>query len=356
MDKRSTVLPKSFSKYVLNPNGGDLMEDILLEVKGLHVHFENKKKRVPAIEDVGFVVKKGETLGIVGESGCGKSITSMSILNLLPPEAQIKEGEIIFNGSDLTKLSPKHITKIRGNEISMIFQEPMTSLNPVYTIGSQISEAIRQHQRISKKEVKRKVIEMLTLVGIPAPEKRFNEYPHELSGGMRQRIMIAMALSSNPKLLIADEPTTALDVTIQAQILELMKDLKEEFNTSTIMISHDLGVIAEMADKVLVMYAGMVVEYGDVKSIFENPQHPYTKGLLNSLPKLGEKRDKLNTIEGTVPNLTEMPKGCKFWPRCPFAMDECKNSRPDLYESENHKVRCFLFKDDTKGETINELK
>ncbi len=332
------------------------MEDILLEVKGLHVHFVNKKKRVPAVEDVEFVVKKGETLGIVGESGCGKSITSMSILNLLPPEAQIKEGEIIFNGSDLTKLSPKNITKIRGNEISMIFQEPMTSLNPVYTIGSQISEAIRQHQRISKKEVKQKVIEMLTLVGIPAPEKRFNEYPHELSGGMRQRIMIAMALSSNPRLLIADEPTTALDVTIQAQILELMKDLKEKFNTSTIMISHDLGVIAEMADKVLVMYAGMVVEYGDVKSIFENPQHPYTKGLLNSLPKLGEKRDKLNTIEGTVPNLTEMPKGCKFWPRCPFAMDECKNSRPDLYESENHKVRCFLFKDETKGETINELK
>ncbi|MTW85815.1 ATP-binding cassette domain-containing protein [Virgibacillus dakarensis] len=326
------------------------MGDVLLEVKGLHVHFVNKNNRIPAIEGVDFKIREGETLGIVGESGCGKSITSMSILKLLPPEAEIVDGDIYFKGSDLTELSKRQLTKIRGNEISMIFQEPMTSLNPVYTIGNQISEALRYHYGLSKKQSKKRVIEMLKLVGIPAPEKRFYEYPHELSGGMRQRIMIAMALICNPDLLIADEPTTALDVTIQAQILELMKSLKNDFNTSIIMISHDLGVIAEMTDNVLVMYGGMVVENCDVKTLFENPLHPYTKGLLNSLPKVDERKEELNTIDGAVPSLSKMPAGCKFWPRCPYAMEICKTTRPDMFEKDNHKVRCFLYDDRTKGE------
>ncbi|GGB39199.1 peptide ABC transporter ATP-binding protein [Lentibacillus populi] len=326
------------------------MGDVLLEVKGLHVHFVNKNNRIPAIEGVDFKIREGETLGIVGESGCGKSITSMSILKLLPPEAEIVDGDIYFKGSDLTELSKRQLTKIRGNAISMIFQEPMTSLNPVYTIGNQISEALRYHYGLSKKQSKKRVIEMLKLVGIPAPEKRFYEYPHELSGGMRQRIMIAMALICNPDLLIADEPTTALDVTIQAQILELMKSLKNDFNTSIIMISHDLGVIAEMTDNVLVMYGGMVVENCDVKTLFENPLHPYTKGLLNSLPKVDERKEELNTIDGAVPSLSKMPAGCKFWPRCPYAMEICKTTRPDMFEKDNHKVRCFLYDDRTKGE------
>ncbi|MFK9093839.1 ABC transporter ATP-binding protein [Bacillus salipaludis] len=326
------------------------MDEFLLEVKGLKTHFFDNKGEIPAVDGVDFVVKKGETLCIVGESGCGKSVTSMSILKLLPLEGKIVEGNIFFKGNDLVKMSENQMTTIRGNEISMIFQEPMTSLNPVYTVGKQIGEVIKLHQRLDKKQTRKKVIEMLRLVGIPAPEKRVDEYPHELSGGMRQRVMIAMALSCNPELLIADEPTTALDVTIQAQILELMKEIKSRLNTSIIMITHDLGVVAEMAEYVLVMYAGQVVEYCDVKTLFKKPLHPYTQGLLNSLPKIDEAKEMLNIIEGSVPSLYDMPSGCKFWPRCPHAQEICKQERPELYDKDNHKVRCFLYRDIEKGE------
>ncbi len=326
------------------------MDEYLLEVRGLKTHFLGNKGEIAAVDGVDFAVKKGETLCIVGESGCGKSVTSMSILKLLPPEGKIVEGNIFFKGNDLVKMSESNMTAIRGNEISMIFQEPMTSLNPVYTVGKQIGEAIRLHQHLDKKQTREKVIEMLKLVGIPAPEKRVDEYPHELSGGMRQRVMIAMALSCNPELLIADEPTTALDVTIQAQILELLKEIKNRLNTSIIMITHDLGVVAEVADYVLVMYAGEVVEYCDVKTLYKKPLHPYTQGLLNSLPKIEETKEMLNIIEGTVPSLYDMPSGCKFWPRCPYAQDVCKKERPKLYEKDNHKVKCFLYRDFEKGE------
>lgn len=326
------------------------MGDYLLEVKGLQTHFVSEKGSIPAVDGVDFAIRKGETLGIVGESGCGKSITSMSILRLLPPEGKIVGGNILFKGSDLVQLPEDKMTEIRGNEISMIFQEPMTSLNPVYTVGYQIGEVIRLHQGLDKKQTRAKAIEMLKLVGIPAPEKRVDEYPHQLSGGMRQRVMIAMALSCNPELLIADEPTTALDVTIQAQILQLMKEIKNKFNTSIMMITHDLGVVAEMADYVLVMYAGTVVEYCDVKTLFKKPLHPYTQGLLDSLPKLDEAKEMLSIIDGTVPSLYDMPAGCKFWPRCPHAQEICKQERPDLYEIDGHKVRCFLYKDGERGD------
>lgn len=326
------------------------MNEYLLEVKGLQTHFFHGKVEIPAVDGVDFVIRKGETLCVVGESGCGKSVTSMSILKLLPPEGRVVGGQILFKGRDLVHMPEKKMTEIRGNEISMIFQEPMTSLNPVYTVGKQIGEVIRRHERLDKKQTREKAIEMLKKVGIPAPERRVDEYPHELSGGMRQRVMIAMALACNPELLIADEPTTALDVTIQAQILELMKKLKNELNTSTVLITHDLGVVAEMADYVLVMYAGMVVEYCDVKTLFKKPLHPYTQGLLDSLPKINEAKDMLNVIEGTVPSLYDMPVGCSFWPRCPHAQEICKREKPELYEMDDHKVRCFLYKDGEKGE------
>lgn len=330
--------------------GENMMNEYLLEVKGLQTHFFNGKVEIPAVDGVDFVIRKGETLCVVGESGCGKSVTSMSILKLLPPEGKIVGGNIVFKGHDLVQMSENRMTEIRGNEISMIFQEPMTSLNPVYTVGKQIGEVIRRHERLNKKQTREKAIEMLKMVGISAPEKRVDEYPHELSGGMRQRVMIAMALACNPELLIADEPTTALDVTIQAQILELMKELKNGLNTSIILITHDLGVVAEMADYVLVMYAGMVVEYCDVKTLFKKPLHPYTQGLLDSLPKIDEAKEMLNVIEGTVPSLYDMPLGCSFWPRCPHAQEICKREKPELYEKDHHKVRCFLYKDDKKGE------
>ena len=268
-------------------------EEILLEVSGLKTYFKDRKGQVPAVDGVDFTLRKGETLGIVGESGCGKSVTSMSILHLLPPGAQIVGGTIRFKGRDITHLSPKEMAKLRGKEIAMIFQEPMTSLNPVYTVGWQISEMIRQHEPISRKQARERAIEMLRLVNIPAPEKRVDEYPHELSGGMRQRVMIAMALSCNPELLIADEPTTALDVTIQAQILDLMRSLKKTLNTSIMMITHDLGVVAEMSDYVLVMYAGMVMEYSDVTALFNRPLHPYTQGLIKALPRLDVPKSNL---------------------------------------------------------------
>lgn len=318
------------------------MSDIILEVKGLKTYFFDRKGKVPAVDGVDFIIHKGETLGIVGESGCGKSVTSMSILKLLPPEGKVVDGEILFKGNNLVEYTPVEMEKVRGKEIAMIFQEPMTSLNPVYTIGKQIDEMILNHEKLSKKEVRNKTIEMLRLVGIPSPEKRYDEYPHELSGGMRQRVMIAMALSCNPELLIADEPTTALDVTIQAQILELMKDLKRKLNTSIMMITHDLGVIAEMADNVLVMYAGMVMEYSDVKSLFKNPIHPYTQGLLKALPRIDDAKDKLYVIDGAVPSLYDIPEGCRFWPRCPYVTERCKHEVPDLYTCGSRKTRCFL--------------
>jgi len=321
------------------------MSEYLLEVKGLKTYFNHSGTRVPAVDGVDFVVRKGETLGIVGESGCGKSVTAMSILRLLPPEASIVDGQVLFKGNDLAAFAEDRMTKIRGNEISMIFQEPMTSLNPAYTVGYQIVEAIRTHRKLDKKQARSLAIDMLKLVGIPAPERRADQYPHELSGGMRQRVMIAMALSCNPELLIADEPTTALDVTVQAQILEVMKELKRKFNMSIMMITHDLGVVAEMADYVIVMYAGTVVEYSDVKSLYKKPLHPYTEGLMDSLPKIDDPKDELQAIQGTVPSLYDMPEGCNFWPRCPRAQDVCKREKPELYQVDDRKVRCFLYSD-----------
>lgn len=323
-------------------------DEILLEVSGLKTYFQDRKGQVPAVDGVDFILRKGETLGIVGESGCGKSVTSMSILHLLPPKGRIVDGTIRFKGRDITHLPPAEMAKLRGKEIAMIFQEPMTSLNPVYTVGYQISEMILRHEKVSKKEARARAIEMLQLVNIPAPEKRIDEYPHELSGGMRQRVMIAMALSCNPELLIADEPTTALDVTIQAQILDLMRTLKQTLNTSIMMITHDLGVVAEMSDYVLVMYAGMVMEYSDVRSLFADPLHPYTQGLLKALPRMGESQEKLYVIDGVVPSLYELPTGCRFWPRCAYATERCKHEIPALYEVEGRKIRCFRYENGVK--------
>jgi len=323
-------------------------DEILLEVSGLKTYFQDRKGQVPAVDGVDFILRKGETLGIVGESGCGKSVTSMSILHLLPPKGRIVDGTIRFKGRDITHLPPAEMAKLRGKEIAMIFQEPMTSLNPVYTVGYQISEMILRHEKVSKKEARARAIEMLRLVNIPAPEKRIDEYPHELSGGMRQRVMIAMALSCNPELLIADEPTTALDVTIQAQILDLMRTLKQTLNTSIMMITHDLGVVAEMSDYVLVMYAGMVMEYSDVRSLFADPLHPYTQGLLKALPRMGESQEKLYVIDGVVPSLYELPTGCRFWPRCAYATERCKHEIPALYEVKGRKIRCFRYENGVK--------
>lgn len=323
-------------------------DEILLEVSGLKTYFQDRKGQVPAVDGVDFILRKGETLGIVGESGCGKSVTSMSILHLLPPKGRIVDGTIRFKGRDITHLPPAEMAKLRGKEIAMIFQEPMTSLNPVYTVGYQISEMILRHEKVSKKEARARAIEMLRLVNIPAPEKRIDEYPHELSGGMRQRVMIAMALSCNPELLIADEPTTALDVTIQAQILDLMRTLKQTLNTSIMMITHDLGVVAEMSDYVLVMYAGMVMEYSDVRSLFADSLHPYTQGLLKALPRMGESQEKLYVIDGVVPSLYELPTGCRFWPRCAYATERCKHEIPALYEVEGRKIRCFRYENGVK--------
>ncbi|MGM0838666.1 MAG: ABC transporter ATP-binding protein [Bacillota bacterium] len=318
----------------------------LLEVKDLQTHFKTENGVIPSVDGVSFSIKKGETIAVVGESGCGKSVTSLSIMGLIGATGSIEAGSILFEGKDLTKLSKKEMRKLRGNEIAMIFQEPLTSLNPLFTVGNQISESIRLHQGASKQEAKVKSIEMLRRVGIPRPEKVYSSHPHLLSGGMRQRVMIAMALSCNPKLLIADEPTTALDVTIQAQILELMKGLTRDFDTSIMLITHDLGVVAEMVDTVIVMYAGQVVEHTDVFTLFSSPKHPYTKGLLNSTPKIHERNEELLTIEGTVPTPAAMPKGCRFQPRCPYAMEKCVHEAPVLEEtSAVHKVRCWLHEE-----------
>ncbi len=317
----------------------------LLQIKNLKTYFYTSDGMVKAVDDVSWEVGPGEVIGLVGESGCGKSVTALSILRLIPdPPGKIIGGEIWFRGRNLLSLSLEEMRKIRGNEISMIFQEPMTSLNPVFTIGSQIAEVLELHQKMSKKAAMAKAVEMLKLVGIPSPEKRVKEYPHELSGGMKQRAMIAMALSCNPKVLIADEPTTALDVTIQAQILDLMLKLKAELNTAILLITHDLGVVAEMAQKVVVMYAGKVMEQAEVTEIFDHPLNPYTQGLLDSLPKLDTARkQKLNAIPGIVPSLYDLPKGCKFSPRCQYVMEICQQSEPELKEvAPGHTSRCWL--------------
>lgn len=315
----------------------------LLEIKNLQTSFNTEGGKVRAVDDVSFTIQAGEVVGLVGESGCGKTAVSLSILQLLPtPPASIDGGQILFDGQNLLELSREKVRKIRGNEIAMIFQEPMTSLNPVYTIGNQLSESIRLHQGLSPRHARAKSIEMLKLVGIPRPEEVIDEYPHRFSGGMRQRAMIAMALSCNPKLLIADEPTTALDVTIQAQILELMRELKDRINTAILFITHDLGVIAEMADKVVVMYSGKVVEQADVKTLFREPQHPYTQGLINSRPGIDQSSRRLRFIPGNVPNPLDMPGGCPFYPRCPYAMDMCSREMPARKElAHGHAVRCW---------------
>ena len=292
-----------------------------------------------------FFVEKGKTLGIVGESGCGKSITSLSIMGLVEtPPGEIAGGEIIFEGEDLLKKNEKEMSKIRGKKIAMIFQEPMTSLNPVFTIGQQLIETLMLHEDMTKKQAKERAIEMLKMVKIPLAEKRFHEYPHQLSGGMRQRVMIAMALCCNPELLICDEPTTALDVTIQAQILDLINELKEKTGTSVMMITHDLGVIAEIADDVMVMYAGKIVERATCDQIFEKPMHPYTYGLMQCIPKLDDDdTERLSVIEGMVPSFDDMPKGCAFCPRCKEAREICKQKMPELTEVEGRMVRCFKY-------------
>lgn len=332
------------------------MSDILLEVRNLKIHFNTENGTVTAVDDVSFSVKQGETVGVVGESGCGKSVTAESILRLLDEKNTSYEGNILFVNKDILNFSYRDLQKLRGNEISMIFQDPMSSLNPVYTVGNQIVEALLLHQNLSKKEAEKKAVEMLRLTGIPLPEKRVNEYPHELSGGMRQRVMIAMALSCRPKLLIADEPTTALDVTTQSQILDLINDLKDEFNMGTIMITHDLGVVAEVCTKVVVMYLGQVIEEASVEFIFTSPLHPYTQGLLKSIPHIeGPRDEKLYVIEGKVPTLTQIPQGCRFAPRCEFATNLCRDKMPQLESYENdRKVRCWHFKEiQEKGGVMN---
>ncbi|HIT41712.1 MAG TPA: ABC transporter ATP-binding protein [Candidatus Caccovicinus merdipullorum] len=319
--------------------------DSLLTVQDLQVQFQTKKGVNTAVDGIGFSVEKGEILGIVGESGCGKSVTSLSILRLLGTNSMISQGSIKLEGRELLSLSEDEMCKIRGNEIAMIFQDPMTALNPTMSIGEQLMEPLMIHQGYKKKDAWKEAVEVLKKVGIAAPEKRMKEYPHQLSGGMRQRVMIAMAVSCAPRLLIADEPTTALDVTIQAQILELMLELRQKMNTAIILITHDMGVVAETADNILVLYAGKVVEYGSVKEIFNNPRHPYTRGLLNSIPPLEEDVDELNTIEGTVPGPGQMPAGCRFSPRCPLASERCSSCQPGLYKAGNSMVSCFQYED-----------
>lgn len=315
----------------------------LLDVRDLKTSFKTKFGEVQAVRGVSFQLTKGEVVGVVGESGCGKSITMMSIMRLLEKNGYIKDGRVFFEGKDISKITEKEMSKIRGNDIAMIFQDPMTSLNPLLTIGNQIMEPLMIHEKLSKKEAFKKGVELLRLVNIPNPEKRMKQYPHEFSGGMRQRAMIAMALSCSPKLIIADEPTTALDVTIQAQILEIMKDIKEKLGTSIIFITHDLGVVADICDRVNVMYGGLIIEKGDINDIFDNPKHPYTWGLLDSVPSVGKERKRLRPINGQPPDLLKPPKGCPFYARCKFAMNICKEEMPKFYDvSKRHKVSCWL--------------
>lgn len=317
----------------------------LLKVENLKTYFFTHEGTVKAVDGISFSINMGETLGLVGESGCGKSVTALSIMRLIPhPPGRIVSGKIYSEGKNLLKYNEKEMRNIRGRKISMIFQEPMTSLDPVFTIGHEIMEAVRLHSSVNKKNAKDKTIETLRVVGMPDAEKRIHNYPHELSGGMRQRAMIAMALCCNPALLIADEPTTALDVTIQAQILRLINKLKDEFGASVLLITHDLGVVAEMCDNVAVMYAGHIVEHTDVDTIFRNPLHPYTKGLNKSIPRLDVDMERLETIKGLVPNLIDLPSGCPFHPRCSYCSDKCMKEMPELKEVEdNHLVKCHLY-------------
>jgi oligopeptide/dipeptide ABC transporter ATP-binding protein len=316
----------------------------LLEVRGLQTHFASERGVVRAVDGVDLRIERGRTLGIVGESGCGKSVTALSIMGLVPqPPGRIPAGEVLFEGEDLLKLPPARLRDLRGDQLSMIFQEPMTSLNPAFPVGAQISEAIVRHRDVSAAEARAQAIEMLRRVRMPSPERRADDYPHQLSGGMRQRVMIGMALACNPKLLIADEPTTALDVTIQAQILELMRALRAELGTAIILITHDLGVIAELADDVIVMYAGQVIERCAVPRLFAEPQHPYTIGLLGSIPRLHLEQERLSAIEGFVPDAAAMPQGCRFHPRCPFSVEKCRKEAPPLAEiTKNHFVSCWM--------------
>jgi peptide/nickel transport system ATP-binding protein/oligopeptide transport system ATP-binding protein len=325
-----------------------MTNDILLQVKDLHTYFYTYDGVVKAVDGIDFFIRRGETLGLVGESGCGKSVTALSILRLIQqPPGQIVKGQILFDGQDLLKLSEKEMRHIRGNRISMIFQEPMTSLNPVFCIGDQIADSIQLHQGLPKREAMDRAVEMLRKVAIPDPEKRLGEYPHQFSGGMRQRVMIASALSCDPKMLIADEPTTALDVTIQAQILNLINTLKQDFGASVLLITHDLGVIAKMAQSVAVMYAGRIVEYADAVTLFTNPKHPYTLGLMDSIPRMDQPvaEDKmLKAIPGVVPSLLGLPEGCHFRERCSRAFDMCAGKIPLLFALESgHLVRCWLY-------------
>lgn len=331
----------------------------LLEIKNLQTHFPTKEGVVKAVDDVSFHIDEGEFLGLVGESGCGKSITALSVMRLISPPGKIVGGSIRFKDIEITKASEEKMRDLRGNDIAMIFQDPMTSLNPVYTVGEQIAEAIRLHRNLNKKDAWEAAIEAMKEVAIPSPSTRVRDYPHQLSGGMRQRVMIAMALACEPELLIADEPTTALDVTIQAQILELLNELRINRKLAILLITHDLGVVAETADRVCVMYTGKIVEQSGVEEIFENPKHPYTQGLLNSVPKLSEHEfegeARLSTIEGTVPSPTELPAGCHFAPRCVYRKEICTQGEIPLYEIENDvRVRCVLYEyDEEKSANAN---
>ncbi len=319
----------------------------LLEIKHLRTHFFVREQTAKAVEDVSFTIKAGETLGLVGESGCGKSVTAHSIIRLIPePPGKIVGGQILFEGNNLLHLKEGQMRRIRGNRISMIFQEPMTSLNPVFTVGDQVGEVLRLHQGLSGKETRARVVEVFRQVGIPAAEKRLDDYPHQMSGGMRQRVMIAMALACNPQLMIADEPTTALDVTIQAQILDLMNQLKTDTNAAILFITHDLGVIAEMAQRVAVMYAGKMMESAEIHRLFSHPKHPYTVGLLRSIPVLGRKvhKEKLETIPGIVPSLFHLPEGCLFSDRCPEVFEDCRHVEPDWCTvGDDHFARCLKY-------------
>ncbi len=322
------------------------MAERILEVNNLSTSFRTERGLLKAIDGVTFYVEKGEILGVVGESGCGKSVTSQTILRLYDEKYTAKhEGEVLFDGKDILHIPEKEMEKIRGNSISMVFQDALSSLNPTFTVGYQLREALIIHQGMTKKEANEKAVEMLRLVGIPAPERRIKQYPHELSGGMRQRVMIAIALSCRPKLLIADEPTTALDVTIQAQIMDLIVELNKQLDMGVILITHDLGVVAETCQRVAVMYLGQIVEEASVEDIFDNPKHPYTWGLIKSIPRLeGDRSEPLHTIKGMVPLLSQIPSGCRFAERCPYATDMCKEKMPELISvSDNHRVRCFKY-------------
>ncbi|OQY23359.1 MAG: peptide ABC transporter ATP-binding protein [Anaerolineaceae bacterium 4572_32.2] len=321
-----------------------MSDGVLLDIKELKTYFYTFDGIVKAIDGVDLTVYEDDTLGIVGETGCGKSITSLSVLNLVPPPGRIEAGEIRFEGQNLLTKSEKEMRRIRGGRISMIFQNPMSSLNPVFTIGDQIAAVLRVHQNLSKADARRRAVDMFRTVRLPDAEQMPDKYPHELSGGMLQRVMIGMALSCRPRLLIADEPTTALDVTIQAQILRLMRDLKREMQTSIVLITHDLGVVAQVCRRVAVMYAGVIVEGGDLSAVFKSPKHPYTAGLLRTIPRIGHKREWLDTIEGRVPNLIYPPPGCRFHPRCPQATERCRQERPAMIEvGAGHRVACHLY-------------